>query len=59
MGRNSDLASFSTAFIPDWCWDSGRRLDKDDVTISVNLTKNFGLAKRVGRGGWALDRLGG
>ena len=52
------MASFSTAFIPDWCWDSGRRPDEDDVTISVNLTKNFGLAKRVEQGGWACEGPG-
>ena len=51
-GRNGDLVSFSTAFTPDQCWDSEKRPGEVCVTISVNLTKDFGLAKRVGWGGW-------
>ena len=52
------MARFSTAFTPDQCWDSGKRPGEDCVTISVNLTKDFGLTKRVGWGGWACGGPG-
>ena len=52
------MASFSTAFTPDQCWDSEKRPGEVCVTISVNLTKDFGLAKRVGWGGWCCGGPG-
>ena len=47
---NGDLVSFSTAFIPDWCWcwDLGGRPD-GEVANSVNLTKILGRPDMLSR----------